>query len=76
MKLLQKGRTPKPWKGTCQTCGAKYEEAESALNVISDRDGSFAEKTCIDGKCRGRVFFYPPRKSNSGSSFGPRSVDC
>lgn len=76
MKLLKKGRAPKPWKGTCEDCGAKYEEEERALNVISDRDGSFAEKTCLDKKCKGRVFFYPPRERNSGSSFGPRSEDC
>ena len=75
MKLIQKGKTPKPWKGECEECHAKYEEEERNLNIISDRDGSFAEKRCIDGKCRGRVFFYPPRSRN-GSSFGPRSVDC
>ena len=61
MKLIKKGPTPKPWKGTCRGCNSKFSADENELKVVSDRDGSFAEKKCTE--CGDRVFFYPPKRS-------------
>jgi len=61
MRITKRGFDPKfeIWTATCTNCKTEYEAERRELKVEdTQRDGSFAHKTCE--VCGTSMIFYPP----------------
>lgn len=63
MKIIKRGVLPEDiiWQGKCCRCKTIAEEKQSELEVVHDRDGSFAWHICPVCKTGpyGGILFHP-----------------